>query len=232
MINKNKHKITLIHILKDIYADPTLRHALGFKGGTALFLFYDLPRFSIDLDFNLTDINQKDVIFEKIKKILLSYGNLSESIIKRNTIFFLLSYGHEEKKIKIEISTREHTRSFEVKNYLGIPIRVMKQEDMFAEKLSALLTRTKFASRDLFDIWFILRQQWNINEEVVTSMTGYSMKNAIAQAIEKVKKINKNQLLQGLGELLDEKQKIFVKEKLKEELIFHLSLLKQEEYPH
>ncbi|HCC85077.1 MAG TPA: hypothetical protein DEQ06_00520 [Porphyromonadaceae bacterium] len=39
-------------LLKDIYTDIEIAPSLGFKGGTALMFFYDLPRFSIDPDFN------------------------------------------------------------------------------------------------------------------------------------------------------------------------------------
>jgi predicted nucleotidyltransferase component of viral defense system len=53
MIDINRHKFFLAQILKDIYADIELGNWLGFKGGTALLFFYDLPRFSVDLDFNL-----------------------------------------------------------------------------------------------------------------------------------------------------------------------------------
>jgi len=53
MIDLNKHKFIIVQILKDIYSDLEIANELGFKGGTALMLFYDLPRFSADIDFNL-----------------------------------------------------------------------------------------------------------------------------------------------------------------------------------
>jgi predicted nucleotidyltransferase component of viral defense system len=59
MIDNNKHRYFLVQILKDIYSDRELANLLGFKGGTALMFFYDLPRFSVDLDFNLLDIEQQ-----------------------------------------------------------------------------------------------------------------------------------------------------------------------------
>ena len=49
----NKHKFFMLQILRDIYSDLELANNLGFKGGTALMFFYNLPRFSVDLDFNL-----------------------------------------------------------------------------------------------------------------------------------------------------------------------------------
>jgi predicted nucleotidyltransferase component of viral defense system len=42
-MNVSKHKSYLIRILKDIYDDVELDNRLGFKGGTALMFFYDLP---------------------------------------------------------------------------------------------------------------------------------------------------------------------------------------------
>ena len=51
----NKHKFYMLQILKDIFSDADLADCLGFKGGTALMLFYGLPRFSVDLDFTLLD---------------------------------------------------------------------------------------------------------------------------------------------------------------------------------
>ena len=53
MVDINRHKFFLVQILKDIYSDLELANILGLKGGTALMFFYDLPRFSVDLDFNL-----------------------------------------------------------------------------------------------------------------------------------------------------------------------------------
>ena len=64
------HKNILIHILKDIYTNTEIGPILGFKGGTAAYLFYDLSRFSVDLDFDLLDAEKEDLVFEKIKNIL------------------------------------------------------------------------------------------------------------------------------------------------------------------
>jgi len=67
MFDTNKHKYFLVRILKDIYSDRLLSSVLGFKGGTAHMLFYNLPRFSVDLDFNLIDA-------EKSEEVLTSYN--------------------------------------------------------------------------------------------------------------------------------------------------------------
>ena len=65
---------------------------MGFKGGTAAFMFYNLPRFSVDLDFDLLDETQEYNVFNKIEKIVKHYGKIKEARKKRFNLFFLISY--------------------------------------------------------------------------------------------------------------------------------------------
>ena len=76
MLKQTEHKIKLIDILKSLYGDPDLRTILGFKGGTAAMLFYDLPRLSVDLDFDLLDVDKKELVFMKMKTCLKQHGSL------------------------------------------------------------------------------------------------------------------------------------------------------------
>lgn len=62
-LNVPEHKNILLQILKDIYSDTTISPFLGFKGGTAAYMFYDLDRFSVDLDFDLLDETKKEIVF-------------------------------------------------------------------------------------------------------------------------------------------------------------------------
>ena len=78
MLDINRHRFFLVQILKDIYSDISLGNYLGFKGGTALMFFYELPRFSVDLDFNLLDVSKEERVYNKVKKILLKYGKIHE----------------------------------------------------------------------------------------------------------------------------------------------------------
>lgn len=225
VLNRDLHRTNFLNILRAVYSDPELRTILGFKGGTAALLFYELPRFSVDLDFDLLDPEKKQLVFAKVKTILEKSGILSQSLEKQYTLFYLLHYQKGERSLKIEISKRYSSSSFEIKNYLGISMLVMKQGDMTAGKLSALLTRREFASRDMFDLEFFLRNNWSINEEVVKQKTELPLKDALEKAIEMVESVDKDKLLAGLGELLeDSKQKVWVKDKLKDELVFRLKL--------
>lgn len=224
MLDPRKHIIFLVKILKEIYKDADLSRNLGFKGGTALYLFYDLPRISVDLDFNLINEKEKDLVFEKLKKILEKIGKLLDASEKRYTLFFLLSYEKEQRKVKIEISKRAIHPQYEIKNYLGIPILVVTKEGLASGKLSAFLTRKKFAARDLFDLWFILKKGWEFDEEYLKKQIGLNLKTALKKAKEKVENIKSNQLLQGIGELIEERQKSWIKDKLKEEVEFYINL--------
>lgn len=122
----------------------------------------------------------------------------------------------------MEISKRQGLSGFELKSYLGVTALVMKPEDVIAGKLLALLTRRKFAMRDVFDMWFFLKNNWSINETVVTENTDLSLSKALEVAAKKVSKIDKSQVLHGLEDLLDEKQKVWVKESLIDETVFYL----------
>ncbi len=224
MVTIDVHRNVFISILRQIYADPLLRIILGFKGGTAAMLFYELPRFSVDLDFDLLDFEKKDAVLEKLKIILPKLGTLVEATEKYYTLFFLLSYRRGERGLKIEISKRPDASEFVLKNYLGISMLVMTEPDMAACKLAALLTRKRFATRDVFDVWFFLKNNWPVNEGLLQKKAGMTIRDALKEAQKRVKIIKKTELLAGLGELLNDKQKIWVKEKLIEETIFYLQL--------
>jgi len=214
----------MLKILKDIYSDVEISSLLGLKGGTAAYFFYDLPRFSVDLDFDLLDVSDdvKELVFSKIENILKNYGNIKEKRIKRWTIFFLLSYGDDDHNIKIEISTRSNNNQYELKKHLGIAMLVAKKETLFANKLVALTGRKNMAMRDVFDIYFFARNSSDIDEEIIKFWTEKNIKKHLKECVKKIKEINERAILQGLGEVLDEKDKIWVKNNLKKEVIFLL----------
>ena len=157
-LNTTTHKNILLKILKDIYTDSLLGPVLGFKGGTAAYLFYSLNRFSVDLDFDLLDKTKEQEVFDKMGNIIKKYSLIREKANKRQTLFILLSYSEEAQNIKIEINKRSFGSQYEVKNYLGISMLVIEKQDMFAHKLVALIERNKIANRDIFDIHFFLNK--------------------------------------------------------------------------
>ncbi len=222
MLNQSIHKTVLLQILKEIYTDTAFGPALGFKGGTAAYLFYGLPRFSTDLDFDLLDQEKEDYVFEKMKKILLAAGIIKEQYKKRHTIFFILSYGEKARNIKVEINRRSFGSRYVHKNYLGISMLVMTKEDMFAHKLIAMLERKKTANRDIFDVWFFLKNIWPINRDIVERRAGIKFTEYLKRCIDFVEKLHDKNILAGIGELLDEKQKSWAGKNLKSDTLFLL----------
>ncbi len=229
MFDKTVHKNILIKILKDIYTDNFLGALLGFKGGTAAHLFYNLNRFSVDLDFDLLDATKEKEVFSKIESIIKKYGKIKEKSNKKYTLFFLLSYSEGSKNIKIEINKRNFDSQYEVKGYLGISMLVMRKEDMFAHKLVAMTERKKTASRDIFDVNFFLNEEWGVNKETVEKRTSMEFNDYLKKCIEFIESIPDNRLLSGLGDLIDERKKMTIKKNLKKETMFLLRLMLENE---
>ena len=209
----------MIQILKDIYSDSTLNSILGFKGGTALMFFYNLPRFSVDLDFNLLDREKQDICFEKLRKIVLKYGKIEDEAIKFYGILLVLDYGIGERKLKIEVSNRANDNRYEIKNLLGINVLTMVEEDMFANKLCALLDRNSITNRDIFDCWFFMNKKTDVNEAIIKERMGKSVPDYLGDCIKVMEPLKDKSLLDGLGELVDSEQKKFVRNKLYSEFM-------------
>lgn len=214
----------MVQILRDIYSDSSLGTLLGFKGGTAALLIHNLPRFSVDLDFDLLDNNKEKFVFDKITTILSKNSQVTQKRNKRHTLFWMGSYTTGQRQIKIEISKRPAPSNYEVKNYLGFSLLVMKPEDMFANKLVALCERKRFAARDLFDVWFYLKNNWDINPQVIMNRTGQSVKEYLKLALKTVQKVDSRDILSGLGELLEPKTKDWARQKLQKDTEFLLQL--------
>ncbi|TSC77720.1 MAG: hypothetical protein G01um101429_988 [Parcubacteria group bacterium Gr01-1014_29] len=225
-------------ILRDIYSDTSISSLIGFKGGTCAYFFYGLIRFSVDLDFDLfsSDEATQKLVYEKVGGMLGKYGEVKDKYIKRNTIFFLLSYGDADHNVKVEVNVRilmpDIKEHYEVKEYLGISMLAGKKDYLFASKLAALTDRRMLAMRDIYDIWFFAKNNWDINAEVVKARTGKTIKEHMADCIPVIEAIKDNEILRGLAELLPgEKEKVWVKANLRKETIFllknYMSALKE-----
>jgi len=225
-LDVTKHKTHLTNILIDIYKDSSLAPLLGFKGGTAAMLFYKLPRFSVDLDFDLIPLLKenseqlKNFVAEVTRLLSLKYS-LKDRSIKYHTLFWLVSYGHDLTKIKIEISTREILSNHYVPfPFYGVTVKTMDIRDMIAHKMIALTERKTTANRDLFDTHFFLSSEYagEINYDIVRERLGKEPKEFYVHLLNFVSKIRPDSVLGGLGEVLTESQKDWAKSKLIEEL--------------
>ena len=219
----------MTQVLKDIYTDAELAVCLGFKGGTALMFFYELPRFSVDLDFNLLNPEKNDVAYQKIRKIMMKYGKIHDETQKFYGNIVVLDYGIAERKLKIDISSRESSDNYDIRNLLGINIKTMTLADMFSNKLCALLGRSSIANRDIFDIWFLLSRQTAVNKTIIEQKTGKSLSDYLQDCIDTIENLPDKSLLDGLGELVEREYKTFIRNKLRTEILTLLRFYK--EYP-
>jgi len=221
------HKHHLIKLLTHIYKNSYLNNSLGFKGGTAGMLFYGLNRFSVDLDFDLTQKISEDSpeikkLMEEITAILEKENyTIKDKSEKFNTLFWAASYGAGTKQIKIEISTRkEPNNTYDIKNLYGIGIKTSTLPDLIAHKLVALVNRNKFVNRDLFDAHFYLsKYPENINYEVIKSILNKNPEEFFNYLLEFLNDIDTNSFLDGLGQLVSKDQKDWVRNSLYKETI-------------
>ena len=174
-IGNNKRLENKGHIEKDYFQDIFLFHLYKetnnfiFKGGTALYKLYHLPRFSEDLDFSLAENVKDESLMETIKKVVNKIEGFSIKDIKelQDSILIKISCNGVITKyntLRIDISLKNKILiDYDVKNYIpdyiDIPpfsLKVLKPEEIISEKIHALLNRKK--ARDLYDLFFLFKQ--------------------------------------------------------------------------
>ena len=189
--------------------------------------FYDLPRFSVDLDFNLIRPEKEALVYEKIRKIVMRYGTISDEAKKFHGPLIVMDYGFGERKLKVEISNRFFDDRYEVKNLLGINMLVMIPQDMLAHKLCALLDRPALTNRDIFDCWFLMNKQTALNIAIIESRMKMDSSAYLQKCIHRLEAMSDKGLLHGIGELMDSETKKFVRTKLRTETIRLLKFYKE-----
>ena len=162
----------LIKILQCIFSQSNTRDNLTLKGGTALnFIYLNIPRLSIDIDFNLTDVSVeaevKQVVKEidgQIEQIGTKLGYLVEDatssrIWHRKILRYQTLYGPMD-FIKIELDKIERVPLMErtQKKILNLfpdlgdfSIYTYNLQELIAMKVKALFDRGH--PRDLFDLY-------------------------------------------------------------------------------
>lgn len=226
MLEIKKHRQVMFEVISDIYKSKRGR-SLGFKGGTMAYFLNGLDRFSVDLDFDLIDPAMEKEIFEVLPKILLKHGRIKEGTNKELTLFYLLNYEPGQTNIKVEISKRVlKSMEYEWRNFYGISVKALKMEHSFAGKLLACVNRKRQANRDFYDVNFYLKKGIRPDEEVIaeaTRMTVVKYFKVVRKHVEK--NLTERDILRGMGELVDERQKIWIKNNLKRELLGRLDFV-------
>jgi len=233
----------MFDVLKLLY-DSKYAKILWFGWGTALYFFYWLPRFSVDLDFSLTQDfsslelkNIKEGLFEYLQWHLSHKGmQIKIDWTLDHSFRYIVQYGGQ-KKLKVEIATKMYDNVYEIKNLFGLSVQVMDVRFMFAHKLCALMSRYKqnnvMANRDLFDISFLLKKSIEPNNKIVQLRTNIILWKDldvvwyfqyILLFLQKNKSTLQKNILFGLGELIDHEQKVYMKNKFLDELIKDIGL--------
>lgn len=220
------HKTMLAKVLLTLYKNTYLSQVLGFKGWTCAMFFYDLPRLSVDLDFDILrlydDVLEQGIIRE-IEPILRQFWEITDFAVKKNTILYEIRYQNYERRLKLEISTRGASGRFLKKNFLWENISVMCESDLFSNKLVALLGRKWITNRDIFDIWFFLAKWIQIHEWIIMEYTQKDLVSYLDEVKDFIKDYDFKKVLYGLWELLDAKQKNFAKTKMQDEILWYLN---------
>lgn len=223
MLSIAKHKQVMIKTLLALVSEKKLVSKLGFNGGTALYLFYELDRFSTDLDFDLIGDGGEQEI-ELITNIVRKNLTVIDKRTKRFTWYWMGSYEKGEHKVKVEVNTRKYTNKYEQRDFRGYAINVLKPEFMMAHKLCAVLDRKHLQNRDLYDVWWMLKHDFPINEEIVKTRMRTSLVKYWGELIRKVDELPKDyDILQGLGEVMDYRKKDWVRGQLLKELRIELA---------
>ncbi len=181
------------------------------------------------LCFSMTCRNpdKEKQVYNKITGILSEHGTIHDQAMKYYGIISVLDYGVGNRKLKIEISKRDFDDSYEIKNLLGVSIKVMVKPDMFAHKLCALMDRKAITNRDVFDCWFFMNSKTPLNKSIVEKRMGMPLPDYLQKCIDMLQTMSDKGLLNGLGELMDDEMKNFVRHKLRTESITLMKFYKQ-----
>lgn len=188
-----------------LYAFYRQKEAAGFffKGGTALHLVFDSPRFSEDLDFSARAYDCR--LFENLLNqtlVFIEKAGLKIEIIESKPTtggclaIFSAAADKFSARIQVEVSLRTPKKlrgeSYLVKNEFMPPFEVQTAETaaLAAGKIEALLARKK--PRDFYDLYFMLR----------TGMVAKLSPEKRRLIINEVKKLNRRQLARELRQFL------------------------------
>lgn len=171
-----RHKNQIFLLLREILKDPFLSQNLMFKGGTYASLRGVLDRFSVDLDFDLPNKEEREKIREICYKI---FDKLKLSIKdeSKNYLQFFLRYDAPDggrNTLKLEINdnvSKYNTYEKVLLEQVNMYCNGHTLDTMFANKLVACRARFdkngKIAGRDFYDIYKFFLEGLDINKEVV-----------------------------------------------------------------
>jgi hypothetical protein len=79
-----------------------------------------------------------------------------------------------------------------------------------------------YVSRDIYDVWYFLKNNWPLNREIVEQRSGMPLNEFLQKCIDQLEKMTNKNILVGLGESLTDRQKDWARAKLRSDTIFLL----------
>lgn len=162
--------------LQKLY-QKTPSQKIFFKGGTAIHLIFQAPRFSEDLDFSVTSTmnefnayivsvlkrmnDEEGVIWKEKKSISGRRFLLSAEDILPYKAYISLDFSFREKVFSDDRTVIQTAYPVIFTSY----VHHLSQDEILAEKIRALMTRKK--GRDLYDLWYLLSRGAQVNQEMV-----------------------------------------------------------------
>lgn len=211
--------------LNYFYAQPQAGKVY-FKGGTAIHLLFDSPRFSEDLDFStvLSPADAGQLIRKTEAEMRREIPEIKIVLWHRGKqgIRFKLIYKSADFKypmaIRIDISFEKPFRLASSPLVTRFPIGLfpvvshLAVEEIMAEKVRALLERAK--GRDVFDLWFLLSKNYAIDQDLASQKIGRKifmpeLRRKIANFPDKKLKLDLDQFLPApMRKIVDLKQRL------------------------
>ncbi|MDI6916430.1 MAG: nucleotidyl transferase AbiEii/AbiGii toxin family protein [Thermoplasmatales archaeon] len=219
----------LTRMLYTVESNKTLRRNLTLKGGSALnFLYLNMPRLSIDLDFNFTGAASKEKMQVLRPEILKTIKNLTEKlgykyelrsqsyIMARGYIRYESIRGFKD-RVKIEVNFLNRIPVLGRINkkfsspFPDIPtfsISTYRFEELTAMKMKAVIER--MAVRDIYDLCEIQKQSFSINlaRKLVVFYSCMTNKKLSKQMlIDKIRRYSQKDIVRELNQFLRHRER-------------------------
>jgi len=183
------HKSWLYAILSAIADDAHLPFLLRFKGGTCAAMRGILPRFSVDLDFDLLYSRKVAFVQKRLVSIFIALG-LKIKDQSRTAPQFFLGYENapgERSTLKVDVTFPPNSEDeYEPVRFVDID-RILHAHTiptMFAHKLLATMGRFQkkgaLAGRDLLDLYIFFRAGLPIQKEIIEKQMNMAFEDYLA----------------------------------------------------
>jgi predicted nucleotidyltransferase component of viral defense system len=200
---------TIIEVIQAVAKSDAGSH-IAFKGGTALKLFYDLPRYSEDIDYDFLGKISPQRMMDILKYLVAKKKwEVTDDAVNYNTILLELRFAGPERnfRIKLEVSTREKELKTTIQSLRGVPVLTLEPSFLMTEKLITFVERK--AGRDIFDAWFILNNAYPLDENKLIDTFG-GLTNFFKALLKAIQKADSKKILRDTGKLLSLDQRNWI----------------------